>query len=372
MKLFTYTLFFLLLLTQFCFSQWYQQNNQPDDYLFAGVKISGLFDEMNGVNQAKETFDTLYSFPSPGSLPSGLAWDGQYLWNCDANSEMIYKLTTTGNVVTSFSAPDYSPSGLEWDGNYLWLASEQLAILYKIDTATGLPIEQFQLPSFGDPDPNGFGLAWDGQFLWHSEYSDSARIYKLDPQNGQVVGSFVPPRNSILGITWAEGFLYGISIEFALSGGYIFKFDPSTGSVLDSAFWEIPYPLGLTWDGSYFWNVSSFTGAGGNERIYKAGNPLTSVDDKISNNVSSFILKQNYPNPFNPSTSIQYAVSSKQFVSLKIYDLLGNEVTTLVNEEIPAGTYEITWYAEGLPSGVYFYQLRTGSFIETKKMVLVK
>jgi CubicO group peptidase (beta-lactamase class C family) len=83
-------------------------------------------------------------------------------------------------------------------------------------------------------------------------------------------------------------------------------------------------------------------------------------------------LLQNYPNPFNPSTSIQYAISSRQFVKLTVYDLLGREIETLVNEEKPSGTYEITWYAENLPSGVYFYQLKAGSFIETKKMLLLK
>ncbi len=86
----------------------------------------------------------------------------------------------------------------------------------------------------------------------------------------------------------------------------------------------------------------------------------------------NYLLDQNYPNPFNPSTSIQYAVSSWQFVSLKVYDVLGNEVVTLVNEEKPAGNYEVEFNGEGLTSGIYFYQLRAGNFIETKKMVLLR
>jgi hypothetical protein len=86
----------------------------------------------------------------------------------------------------------------------------------------------------------------------------------------------------------------------------------------------------------------------------------------------AFQLSQNYPNPFNPSTKIQYLINSKQKVTLKVYDLLGREIATLVNEEKPAGTYEIIWKAESIPSGVYFYQLRTGSFVETNKMILLK
>lgn len=100
----------------------------------------------------------------------------------------------------------------------------------------------------------------------------------------------------------------------------------------------------------------------------------TTVDvEKIANEIpNSFILYQNYPNPFNPKTSIQYAMSSRQFVTLKVYDILGNEVAVLVNEEKPAGSYELEFNAEGLPSGVYFYHIRAGGFVETKKMLLLK
>ncbi len=89
-----------------------------------------------------------------------------------------------------------------------------------------------------------------------------------------------------------------------------------------------------------------------------------------------FSIKQNYPNPFNPSTNIQYAIGNRQFVQLRIYDVLGNEIATLVNEEKPAGVYEIefqsTVVSHQLASGVYYYQLRAGDFLETKKMTLVK
>ena len=87
---------------------------------------------------------------------------------------------------------------------------------------------------------------------------------------------------------------------------------------------------------------------------------------------SKFILEQNYPNPFNPSTSIEYAIGCKQYVSLKIYDILGRKVATLVNEEKPAGEYEVEFSADHLPSGIYFYQLRYGSYISTKKMMILK
>jgi hypothetical protein len=102
--------------------------------------------------------------------------------------------------------------------------------------------------------------------------------------------------------------------------------------------------------------------------------------EQFEGEVKTYSLSNNYPNPFNPSTKIKYSIPSITLrqaqsdiqVSLKVFDVLGNEIETLVNEEKPAGTYEITWYAENLPSGVYFYQLRAGNFIETKKMLLLK
>ena len=90
------------------------------------------------------------------------------------------------------------------------------------------------------------------------------------------------------------------------------------------------------------------------------------------NGVMKYELTQNYPNPFNPTTSIQYAISSKQFVTLKVYNLLGKEVATLVNENKEAGNYMVNFDASILPSGVYIYKLQAGDFVQTRKMTLVK
>ena len=104
----------------------------------------------------------------------------------------------------------------------------------------------------------------------------------------------------------------------------------------------------------------------------------TKLTDEIvsveSNEITpiSFILEQNYPNPFNPATSIQYSVGSRQFVSLKVYDVLGNEIVTLVNEEKSPGIFEVEFDARNLSSGIYFYRLQAGSLFETKKMLLLK
>jgi hypothetical protein len=100
-----------------------------------------------------------------------------------------------------------------------------------------------------------------------------------------------------------------------------------------------------------------------------------SIEVEVINELG-FSIKQNYPNPFNPSTNIQYAIGNRQFVQLRIYDVLGNEITTLVNEDKGPGNYDVEFQStvgsHQLASGVYYYQLRAGDFLETKKMTLVK
>ena len=88
--------------------------------------------------------------------------------------------------------------------------------------------------------------------------------------------------------------------------------------------------------------------------------------------IAGFTFSQNYPNPFNPKTTLKYEVPELRFVTLKVYDVLGNEIVTLVNEEKPVGNFEVEFDASALSSGIYFYRLQAGSFIETKKMALMK
>ncbi len=99
---------------------------------------------------------------------------------------------------------------------------------------------------------------------------------------------------------------------------------------------------------------------------------VISVNQISSNVPSEFSLKQNYPNPFNPATKISFNIKNATFASLKIFDMTGKEVKSLVNENIAAGSYEINFNASELNSGVYFYTLKTNEFTETKKMILVK
>jgi hypothetical protein len=119
-------------------------------------------------------------------------------------------------------------------------------------------------------------------------------------------------------------------------------------------------------------------------KVYKNSNRIivlnstSSVDDQLPLPVE-FVLNQNYPNPFNPSTKISYQIPASlnpskggTLVTLKVYDILGSEIATLVNEEQSAGRYEVEFDASKLSSGIYMYQLKAESFIQTKKMVLIR
>jgi 1,4-alpha-glucan branching enzyme len=125
---------------------------------------------------------------------------------------------------------------------------------------------------------------------------------------------------------------------------------------------------------------ASVTLAPGEFRIFStqkfptpAGEPLVDVEEtENAKIINSFDLQQNYPNPFNPTTQIKFAIADHEFVSLKVFDMLGREVQTLINESKAPGTYSINFDGAGLSSGVYFYRIEAGKFNQIRKMVLLK
>ncbi|MCI0707150.1 MAG: T9SS type A sorting domain-containing protein [Ignavibacteriae bacterium] len=123
--------------------------------------------------------------------------------------------------------------------------------------------------------------------------------------------------------------------------------------------------------------VDSFTVPAYTAKVYsnKSNTELgipTSVEKLGDNAPREFRLLQNYPNPFNPATNFEFRIANSEFVQLRVYDILGREVVTLVNEELRSGVYHTQWDARNQPSGVYFYRIQAGDFVETKKMLLLK
>ena len=117
--------------------------------------------------------------------------------------------------------------------------------------------------------------------------------------------------------------------------------------------------MGTLWNGIY---------------VFNKGGVVTDVEYDIDRETipKDYVLYQNYPNPFNPTTKIKYSVPQSSNVVITVFYILGNEIETLVNEEKPVGSYEVVFDAAKLPSGVYFFQLKASTFVETKKMILMK
>lgn len=133
--------------------------------------------------------------------------------------------------------------------------------------------------------------------------------------------------------------------------------------------WTFIHVFTVEGNNPYYCEPHGGPGGSGMSGVVVVETPVSVEEETI---VDQFKLGQNYPNPFNPSTRISYSVPNASLINLKVYDILGNEVVVLVNEEKQAGSYEIDFNAAELTGGVYLYQLTTNSFVDTKKMILIK
>ena len=161
-------------------------------------------------------------------------------------------------------------------------------------------------------------------------------------------------------------------IQWAKAAGSA-SYDQGSGIITDNN--GSCYIAGVVSQDAVFDTISV---AGGDINVFLAklsfDSPV-SVEGELPGDISSadkFELMQNYPNPFNPSTTIKYSIPQNEAVTLKLYDLLGNEIETLVNEQKSAGTYTLSFNAGSLPSGIYFYKMQAGNYMELKKMILLK
>ncbi|MBL1213106.1 MAG: T9SS type A sorting domain-containing protein [Ignavibacteriae bacterium] len=369
-------------------------------------------------NNTWATFDTTGQF-----LPSNLVWsigiDKEHnKWiGCGTNKGGLLKIN--GNIRTLFNSSNSGLSNnqihsLTFDtlGN-LWIGT-LIGGISKFDGSnwtnyhisnSGLPGNEI-LSITIDPDNNKWIGTWYNGF---AKYNDIEWIvYNMDncplPHNTVIDIAIDSQNNKWIateggglvqydGINW---FIYNATNSGLMSDDLIFvELDTNENLWVGTTFGGLAFfdrnrwvifdqnnglndasALCVTFDNSDVW-----VGTWGNGvSVLKNGvNLVTSIDDYGSGSNFKFSLSQNYPNPFNPTTKIKFTIpgSVETFgktsqVQLKVYDILGNEITTLVNEAKTTGTYEVEFDASNLSSGIYFYQLKSGTYLITKKMLLMK
>ncbi len=210
--------------------------------------------------------------------------------------------------------------------------------------------------SIGIDSASGIFRTSDGGSTWNSVFTDRGGMINdvkfVNANTGFAIGSF--------DITTAVGPLPGRILKTTNSG---------LNWYADTVFANLTRLISLS-----FTDQNIGYAVGGNGVILKTitgGNP--NAINQISSEVpKTFYLSQNYPNPFNPSTKIKFALPQSAFTKVSIFDVLGKETVVLVNGELKPGSYEINWNADNFPSGVYFYKIVSGDFVDSKKMILLK
>lgn len=267
----------------------------------------------------------------------------------------VYQYGDYGSLVRTTNGGDTWIPQLDEYGGYLLNDLHQLNGVFFIDANNGWAVggTQIQLVQGKYVETDLILKTTDGGKTWidkpsgtpHALYS----VYFTDANNGWAVGG------------------YGTVLK-TTNGGENWMLQTSGTSIQLNAIFFAGNKNGII--------------VGNNGKILRTTNGSeTSVPDNQEDKVPShFLLSQNYPNPFNPSTKIKYSIpivetmhaSSLQLVQLKVYDILGREVATLVNETEAPGNYEVNFNASNLASGVYFYRLKAGNYISTKKLILLK
>ena len=202
-----------------------------------------------------------------------------------------------------------------------------------------IPINISQ-PSYNDPDPgcNGSGCHTLEDGLVSASATNLQVTITVSGTTSDVAGELVDANGTV------------VAFNDLTSDNPFILTAPGTGNYRVNAGFKNP---SKKWD-SVMVNIS-----------------LTDIGENPTN-PTVFKLYANYPNPFNPSTTLRYSIPEASFTSIKIYDALGNEVSSLVNETKSPGTYEVEFNATDLSSGIYYYTLQAGSFIQTRKMVLLR
>jgi hypothetical protein len=229
----------------------------------------------------------------------------------------------------------------------------------------------------------------DGNELYHTRFTANSLHYHCDLGT---IGPYVVADTILSGLriessAWNPRDKLIYLSSGSLGGGYPaigytnqawFAYDPVTKTIMDSLIWDgteapgdcRPRAIDFSLSGDTAW-VGQF-GTGGVKSVQMFVRTLVGVEPVDNFIPSGYTLTQNYPNPFNPTTEIQFSIAKGGFTTLKVYDMLGKEVATLVNEHLNPGTFKSTVDGSKLASGTYLYRLVSGTQVITKKMMLLK
>ncbi len=226
----------------------------------------------------------------------------------------------------------------------------------------------------------------DGKFsIYFTESLDNGGTFKEavkinNDEDGPVRNSHISGNSSMLGLAWTSELVLQSSLQYDVYFSKktiqsdTFSVPVRVGNPLYREYSQLEGGIAADKDGyTYIIFHDDRTAPGYYKyRLYLSKAKFDISDAEETTYVPGFYLLQNYPNPFNPNTKINYSVPQTSQVQIKVYDVLGNEIETLVNEEKPAGNYQVEFNADGITSGIYFYTLKAGDFIQTKKMLLLK
>jgi hypothetical protein len=295
------------------------------------------------------------------------ARDISSMHNADSTAQYSFTIINQANIIvgTGTTSSNFPFTTYWMDGrtNYLYFASELqvgpasiAAIGFNVITADPAPINEFTIKMQNTTATSISGFTASG---WTTCYSQT---YTLPGTGWQMINLTTP-------FQYTGG---NLLVEICYNNSSYTAFSPVYCSSTTGDYWGRYNDLSTASGCGYTaWTMT--TGPVGKANMKFTMNPGTTAVTPIGTTVpQSYSLAQNYPNPFNPVTKINFAIPKQGFVTLKVYDMLGREVTKLVNEVKQAGTYSVDFDATRLSSGVYFYKLEAGGFVDTKRMVLVK
>jgi hypothetical protein len=295
----------------------------------------------------------------PGT--SAYQWFGTMSVAPNGRIDVIW-LDTRDNPGSNISALYYSNSK---DGGSTWSTNERLSDYF--DPHVGWP----QQNKMGDyfhmvSDSNGANLAWAATFnneqdVYYSYIADTT-IIPVDLVSFSA--SIVAKTITLVWSTATELNNYGFEIQRSTEGTEFYSVGFVNGYGTTTKQQNYSYSDKNLEDGKYYYRLKQID--------YNGSYEYSDIIEVEYRAFDSYLLEQNYPNPFNPTTTIGFGLQEKSNIKITILNAIGEEVAVVLNEEIEPGYHHVEFNAINLPSGVYFYQLKAGSFVETKKMLLLK